>query len=72
MNKKIRSSKENTKKSKKGEPEAFELINKEEDKFPKKILTAGGISYYDLIHIISVEGTMTDYFVKNWNYGSFR
>ena len=36
VNKKIRSSKENTKKSKKSEPEAFELINKEEDKFPKK------------------------------------
>ena len=36
VNEKIRLSKENTEKLKKGYPEAFELINKEADKFPKK------------------------------------
>ena len=61
VNEKIRLSKENTEKLKKGDPEAFELINKEADKFPKKILIAGGISYYGLSNLIIVEGTMTDF-----------
>ena len=61
VNEKIRLSQENTEKLKKGDPEAFELINKEADKFPKKILIAGGISYYGLSNLIIVEGTMTDF-----------
>ena len=44
-----------------GDIEALNLVNKQADKFPKKILIAGGISYYGLSDLIVVEGTMTDF-----------
>ena len=39
--------------------EALNMVNKQADKFPKKILIAGGggISYYGLSDLIIVEGT---------------
>ena len=46
VNEKIRLSKENNEKLKKGDPEALNLLNKQADKCPKRILIAGGISYY--------------------------
>ena len=48
-------------KLKKGDPDAFNLLNKDAEKFPKKILIAGGISFYGLSDMIIVEGTMTDF-----------
>ena len=61
INEKIRLSKENNEKLKKGGPEALNLLNKQTDKYPKQILIAGGISYYDLSDLIIEEGTMTDF-----------
>ena len=61
VNEKIRLSKENNEKLKKGDPEALNLLNKQADKYPKQILIAGGISYYVLSDLIIVEGTMTDF-----------
>ena len=61
MNEKIRLSKENNEKVKKGDPEALNLLGKEANKYPKKILIAGGISFYSLSDLIIVEGTMTDF-----------
>ena len=61
VNEKIRLSKENSEKLKKGDPEALNLVSKEAEKYPKQILIAGGISYYSLSDLIIVEGTMTDF-----------
>ena len=61
VNEKIRLSKENSEKLKKGDPEALNLVSKEAEKYPKQILIAGGISYYGLSDLIIVEGTMTDF-----------
>ena len=47
-NEQIRLSKENTKKLKKADPEVLKLMEREEEKFPKSIMLAGGISYYGL------------------------
>ena len=44
---------------KNGDIEALNMVNKQADKFPKKILIAGGISYYGLSDLIIVKGTMT-------------
>ena len=41
---KIRLSKENNEKLKKGDPEALNLLNKQADKYPKQILITRGIS----------------------------
>jgi len=61
VNEHIRLSPENQEKMKNGDIEALNLVNKQADKFPKKILIAGGISYYGLSDLIIVEGTMTDF-----------
>ncbi len=61
INEKIRLSKENTEKLKKGDPEAYKLINKQSDKFPKRIILAGGISFYGLSDLILLEGTMNEF-----------
>ena len=61
VNEKIRLSKENTEKLKKGDTEALNLTSKQAEKYPKKILIAGGISFYGLSDLIIVEGTMTDF-----------
>ena len=61
VNEKIRLSKENSEKVKKGDPEALKLLGKEADKYPKQILIAGGISFYGLSDLIVVDGTMTDF-----------
>ena len=61
VNEKIRLSKENSEKLKKGDPEALNLVSKEAEKYPKQILIAEGISYYGLSDLIIVEGTMTDF-----------
>ena len=60
-NKQIRLSKENIKKLKKGDPEVLKLMEREEEKFPKSIILAGGISYYGLSDLIIVEGTMNEF-----------
>ena len=46
VNEQIRLSLENAQKLKKGDPDALNLLNKDAEKFPKKILIAGGISFY--------------------------
>ena len=61
VNQLIRLSPENTEKFKNGDTEAFNLVNKQAEKLPKKILIAGGISYYGLSDLIIAEGTMTDF-----------
>ena len=61
VNEHIRLSPENQEKMKNGDIEALNIVNKQADKFPKKILIAGGISYYGLSDLIIVEGTMTDF-----------
>ena len=61
INEKIRLSKENNEKLKQGEPEALNLLNKQADKYPKKIFIAGGISYYGLSNLIILDGAMTDF-----------
>ena len=61
VNKHIRLSPENTEKLKKGDPDALNLLNKDAEKLTKKILIAGGISFYGLSDLIIVEGTMTDF-----------
>ena len=61
VNEKIRLSKENTEKVKKGDPEALKLLGKEADKYPKQILIDWGISFYGLSDLIIVDGTMTDF-----------
>ena len=61
VNEQIRLSPENAQKLKKGDPDALNLLNKDAEKFPKKILIAGGISFYGLSDLIIVEGTMTDF-----------
>ena len=61
VNEHIRLSPENQEKMKNGDIEALNIVNKQADKFPKKILIAGGISYYGLRDLIIVEGTMTDF-----------
>ena len=57
VNEHIRLSSENTEKFKNGDIEALNILNKQADKFPKKILIAGRISYYGLSDLIIVEGT---------------
>ena len=61
VNEKIRLSKENSEKLKKGDTEALNLVSKEAEKYPKQILISGGISYYGLSDLIIVEETMTDF-----------
>ena len=61
VNEHIRLSPENTEKLKKGDTDALNLLNKDAEKYPKKILIAGGISFYGLSDLIIVEGTMTDF-----------
>ena len=51
----IRLSKENREKLRKGEKEAFDLINREEKKFEPKIMVAGGISSVGLTDLIISE-----------------
>ena len=53
--------KENNEKLKKGDHQTFNLVSKETDKYPKQILIAGGISYYDSNDLINVERKMTDF-----------
>ena len=36
-------------------------MEREEEKFPKSLMLAGGISYYGLSDLIIVEGTMTEF-----------
>ena len=36
-------------------------MEREEEKFPKSIMLAGGISYYGLSDLIIVEGTMNEF-----------
>ena len=36
-------------------------MEREEEKFPKSIMLAGGISYYGLSDLMIVEGTMTEF-----------
>ena len=43
FNQKIRLSKENTEKLKKGDTEALNLTTKQAEKYPKKILIEGGL-----------------------------
>ena len=61
VNEHIRLSPENQEKMKNGDIKALNMVNKQADKFPKKILIAGGISYYGLSDLIIVEGTMADF-----------
>jgi len=61
VNEHIRLSPENIEKFKNGDIEALNLVNKQAENFPKKILIAGGISYYGLSDLIIVEETMTDF-----------
>ena len=61
VNEKIRLSKENNEKLKKGDPEALNLLNKQADKYPKQILIAGGISHYVLNNLIIANRAMTDF-----------
>ena len=61
VNGQIRLSPENAQKLIKGDPDALNLLNKDAEKFPKKILIAGEISFYGLSDLIIVEGTMTDF-----------
>ena len=78
VNEKIRLSNENAEKLKKGDTEALNLTTKQAEKYPKKFLIAGGISFYGLSDLIIVEGTMTDFvysqtllYYKN-NYEEFK
>ena len=57
----IRLSEENTKKLKKGDPEVLKLMERGEEKFPKSLMLAGGISYYGLSDLLIVEGTMIEF-----------
>ena len=57
----IRLSDDNKKKLKKGDKEAFKLINKEEKKFEPSILIAGGICSGGLTDLIINEGTLNEF-----------
>ena len=57
----IRLSDDSKKKLKKGEKEAFKLINKEEKKFEPSILIAGGICSGGLTDLIINEGTLNEF-----------
>ena len=57
----IRLSDDNKKKLKKGDKEAFKLINKEEKKFEPSILIAGGIYTGGLTGWIINEGTLNEF-----------
>ena len=57
----IRLSKENREKLRKGEKEAFDLINREEKKFEPKIMVAGGISSVGITDLIISEGTLNEF-----------
>ena len=57
----IRLSDDNKKKLKKGDKEAFKLINKEEKKFEPSILIAGGIFSWGLTGWIINEGTLNEF-----------
>ena len=57
----IRLSDDNKKKLKKGDKEAFKLINKEEKKFEPSILIAGGIYSGGLTDLIINEGTLNEF-----------
>ena len=57
----IRLSDENKKKLKKGEKEAYKLINKEEKKFEPSILIAGGICSRGLTDLIINEGKLNEF-----------
>ena len=46
---------------KNGDREVYELINRENRKFEKSLMIAGGISYYGLSRLIFLEGTMNDF-----------
>ena len=48
-------------KLKNGEKEVYTLVNREQRKFEKSLMIAGGISYYGLSHLIFLEGTMNDF-----------
>ena len=52
---------ENKTKLKKGDKEAFKLINKEEKKFEPSILIAGGICSGGLTDLIINEGTLNEF-----------
>ena len=57
----IRLSDENKIKLKKGDKEAFKLVNKEEKKFEPSILIAGGICSGGLTDLIINEGTLNEF-----------
>ena len=57
----IRLSDDNKIKLKKGDKEAFKLVNKEEKKFEPSILIAGGICAGGLTDLIINEGTLNEF-----------
>ena len=46
---------------KNGDREVYKLINRENRKYEKSLMIAGGICYYGLSHLIFLEGTMNDF-----------
>ena len=61
INDSIRLTKENQKRLKEGDLEAFKLINREEKKFEPSIMIAGGICSLGLSRLILVEDTVNEF-----------
>ena len=57
----IRLSPKTREKLRKGEKEAYELINRPERKFEKSLMVAGGITYNGLTKLIILDGTLNEF-----------
>ena len=57
----IRLSQKTREKLKKGEEEAYKLINRPQRKFEKSLMIAGGISYHGLTKLIILDGTLNEF-----------
>lgn len=61
LNDSIRLSLENQKKLKSGNEDAYKLVNKQEKKFEKSIMIAGGVHFNGLSDLLLLEGTMNEF-----------
>ncbi|MBR4616754.1 MAG: hypothetical protein IKO55_14185, partial [Kiritimatiellae bacterium] len=57
----IRLTPKKKKELKEGKEKAYNLINRQERKFEKSIMVAGGISFYGLSDLIILNGTMNEF-----------
>ena len=48
-------------KIKKGEEEAYNLVNRPQRKFEKSLMLTGGISYHGLTKLIILDGTLNEF-----------